>query len=58
MDAERSAWCSWCHTYTWRARLIRRYDDGTGVCSVFACPPCRAIYGLAPLGDRRAEVRR
>lgn len=53
-DADRSfAWCSWHRNYSSTARLIQIHEAGTGPGGgLFACAPCREIYGLVPVADQ------
>jgi hypothetical protein len=47
------AWCSWCHTFSGTARLVRIIEQGSGPGGgVFACRPCRSVHGLVPVADQ------
>ncbi|MFF0227572.1 hypothetical protein [Streptomyces sp. NPDC004629] len=46
-------WCTWHKGAADGIRLISAIEQGSGPgVGLFACGPCRDVYGLVPLTDR------
>jgi len=47
--------CAWCRNFRDGIRLIQITEAGSGPATagrLFACSPCREVYGLVPLADQ------